>query len=122
MLENRLNNTRTWVDYLMTFGLWLATAALAVWEIPGVADLVVGIYARYLTATQAVAQVAENFMGSVLGQGTALVMGLFAVVVIIGGFEYHQRRVGQPESLKVLGWTLGIQLILATLVVIFRLI
>jgi hypothetical protein len=37
-------------------------------------------------------------------------MVLVAIAVVIGGFEYHRRHVGQPQSQKVLLWTLAIQL------------
>ena len=51
MLSNTQTSTsRKLTDYLTTYGLWLGTVILAVYEISLVRNIIGSIYARWLTA------------------------------------------------------------------------
>ncbi len=102
-------------DYLATYGLWLGTAILAVYEIALVPDIAISIHAWLLVLSGRTAQVRSNFEAAALGQGVTLVMAIIAIAVIVGGFEYHRKRVGEARSLKILLWTLGIQVFILAL-------
>ena len=96
--------------YVKTFGLWLITAILAFFEILAVRDIIFNLYARFMAASGAFVRYVNYFTATALGQASVYLMVLVAIVVVIGGFEYHRRHMGQPQSQKVLLWTLGIQL------------
>ena len=42
-------------------------------------------------------------------------MAILAIAIIIGGFEFHSKHVGETKTLKILAWTLGIQVIILVL-------
>lgn len=93
-----------------TFGLWLVTAVIAFFEILAMRDIVYNLYARLIVAFNGTARTADYAMATWLGEAAVYVMVVAAIVIIIGGFEYHRQHIGQPRSLKILLWTLGIQL------------
>lgn len=92
-----------------TCGLWLVTAVLAFFEIIAVRDIVYNFYARLVIAFDGAVQTADHAVAIWLGQASVVVMTIVAIVITVGGFEYHYRHLGRPQSLKVLLWTLGIQ-------------
>jgi hypothetical protein len=98
------------IDYLTTYGMWLATAVLAGYQIALVPNIVISIYARLTVLFDQTTLTRSTFEAAALGQGATIVMAIFAITIIIGGFEYHRKHVGETRSLKVLIWTLGIQL------------
>jgi hypothetical protein len=93
-----------------TFGLWLVTAVLAFFEIIAVRTIVFNVYARLVIAFNGAVQTADHAAAIWLGQASVLVMTIVAIVITIGGFEYHRRHVGQSQSMRFLLWTLGIQI------------
>jgi hypothetical protein len=108
-MMNESVKTHSILAYVETFGLWLATAVLAFYEILVVRNLVFDLYARLLAAFGSTVAVSDHFWATALGQASVYVMVFVAIAVIIGGFEYHYKRVGDPRSRKLLLWTLGIQ-------------
>ena len=109
-LNTQLGTPKKASDYLATYGMWLASAALAVYEISLVREFVTSLYAWWLVLSDRSVQVRSNFEATSLAQIVTLVMGVLAIVIIIGGFEYHHKRVGDRKARKVLLWTLGVQL------------
>jgi hypothetical protein len=103
------------IDYLATYGLWLATAILAVYEINLVREIVDSIYGRWLSGTDRTSQVRTAFEATALGQGITVVMAILAIAIVIGGFEYYSKRVGETRSLKILAGTLAIQIFILAL-------
>ncbi len=118
MIKSESQIERKPLDYVVTYGLWLATSALAVWEISIIRNAVVGFYARFLAPENAGGQGTTYWQATNLSQWAVIILAVFAIGVIIGGFEYHHRRVGEKKSLKVLGYTLGIQLFLLAVALI----
>ena len=110
MLSSTQTSTpKKFSNYLVTYGLWLGTAILAVYEISLVRNIVGSIYARGLALADRSTQVAAAFEATALAQGITVVMAILAIAIIIGGFEYHGKHVGETKTLKILAWTLGIQ-------------
>lgn len=101
--------TNSVLAYIETFGLWLVTAVLAFYEILVVREIVFSLYARLVAALGNNVQVTERFLATALGQASVYIMVVVAIAIVIGGFEYHHKRVGDPRSRKILLWTLGIQ-------------
>jgi hypothetical protein len=73
-------------------------------------DIVFNMYARLVIMFNGTVQATDYAVATWLGQGTAYVMVVVAIAIVIGGFEYHRQHINQPRSLRVLLWTLGIQL------------
>ena len=115
MLTSQTATPKKFSAYLVTYGMWLLTAVLAVYQIALVREIVLSIYAWFLFLTGRNAQVRTDFETAALGQGVIVVMAIFAIAVIIGGFEYCHKRVGDAKALKILGWTLGIQVLILVL-------
>ena len=109
MLKGTMKTTPIWA-IVKTFGLWLVTAVLAFFEILAVRDIVFNGYARFVVAFNGAVRTADYAVATWLGQGAAYLMVVVAIAIVIGGFEYHRQHLGQPRSLKILLWTLGIQL------------
>ena len=95
--------------YVETFGLWLVTAVLAFYEILIVRDLVFSLYARLVAVLGNGVSLIDRFLATALGQVSVYIMVFVTIAVVIGGFEYHHKRVGDPRSRKILYWTLGVQ-------------
>lgn len=112
MLSTQTSESRKPSDYLATYGLWLGTVILAIYEISLVREIILSIYAWFLVISDRTAQVRADFQAAALGQGVTIVMAILAIAIIIGGFEYHHRRVGDPKALKILLWTLGVQIVI----------
>jgi hypothetical protein len=104
-----MKTTPVWA-IVKTFGLWLITAVLAFFEVLAARDIVFNVYARFVVAFNGTVRTADYAVATWLAQAAVYVMVVVAIAIIIGGFEYHRQHVGQPRSLKVLLWTLGIQL------------
>ena len=82
---------------------------VAAYLIASVPETVVSMYARLLVLSSRTVQARSAFEAAALAQGATIVMAIFAIAIIVGGFEYHRKHVGEARSLKILGWTLGIQ-------------
>ena len=100
------------VVIVRTFGLWLVTAVLAFFEIVAVRTIVFNVYARFVITFNGAGQTGDHAVAIWLGQASVLVMTIIAIALTIGGFEYHYRHLGHPQSMKVLLWTLGIQAVI----------
>jgi hypothetical protein len=109
MLGTQTQNSKKFTHYLSTYGLWLGTAVLAVLEIGLVRNLVLSLYAWVAVLKGREIQVQGTFTGVALSQWATILMAIVAIGIIMGGFEYHHKRVGQPKSTRVLLWTLGVQ-------------
>jgi hypothetical protein len=109
MFTSQASTPKKFSSYLATYGMWLMTAILAVYQIALVREIVLSIYAWVLFWTGRNAQVRTDFEAAALGQWVTIVMAILAIVLIIGGFEYYHKRVGDAKALKILSWTLGIQ-------------
>ena len=108
-MVNKSVKTNHVLAYVETFGLWLVTAVLAFYEILIVRDVVFSLYARLVAVLGNTVDLSDRFLATALGQASVYIMVFVTIAVVIGGFEYHHKRVGDPRSRKILLWTLGIQ-------------
>jgi hypothetical protein len=90
---------------IIAFTLWLLTAVLALWEIFVIREMALRFYIHFLPI--GIGQRAASGGAAVLGTWIFLPLVILFIAVAIGGAEYHYRRVGQPRSWQVLGWTLA---------------
>ena len=106
------------------FGLWLVTAALGLWEIIVVRDMVLRIYARAVSPTSTASAPSfwnpstygdSYWTGAALGNWVVFLMAVLWIVVAVGFGEYHYRHAGQPRSWRLFSWTIGIELFILVL-------
>ena len=84
----------------LAFVLWLFTVVLALEAVYIVKEI---FYLIYVALGGSVAQ-AERFVPALI-----FFLALGCLVFIIGTTEYHLKRVGRPESWRLFGWTIAVE-------------
>lgn len=97
-------------------GLWLLTSALSFVLIPTVLDMSTRIYAAFWGDYGFYGR--SYWSAVALRQFLTFPMTLFALMVIIGGAEYHSRNLGSPASWRMFGRTLALELALLAMAAI----
>ncbi len=96
---------------MLAFMLWLGTLVIGLLNILVIRDLV-------LTAcVSAGYKPAETGVAAILA---VLVSAVIYIIVIIGGAEYHYKRIGHPSSWKLFSWTIVMQLFIMVLPYFFN--
>jgi hypothetical protein len=114
MLKGNISHPHKTTTAVFVVLLWLVTAAVGLWEIFIIRDMVFRIYARFLPAgTSNLGP--EYWSGVAMGGWLLVILSILWIAIIIGGGEYHFKRIGQPRSWKVFGWTIGIELFILVL-------
>ncbi len=86
--------------------LWVATAALGLFEILLIRDMLLRIYARS----------GGGYWPAVTAGNWALVpLALAWIALVVGGGEYHRKRVGQRSSWRLFLWTIAVELAILVL-------
>ena len=80
--------------------LWIATAAVGLWEIVIVRGMLLRIYARFWS---------DYWPAVNLGNWAVFILGAMWLVLVVGGGEYHYRRVGRRESWRLFGRTIAVE-------------
>ena len=88
---------------LLTFIVWLPTAAFAVYSVYLLHDLFFTVYAR---------MGGEFRTGEVMRMVLLIILAMSAIAYVIGSGEYHRKYVGKPKSLRLFGVTIGIELLI----------
>jgi hypothetical protein len=99
-------NTRKFGNSILAILLWLVTFGLGLEGIYIIKEL------YYLISVQlggSIAQ-AENFVPVLV-----FLLAIGFLIFIIASTEYHIKRVGQPESWRLFGWTLAVEVSLLIL-------
>jgi len=108
MTENQAGTAHKVLVAVTALSLWLTTSALALVEIIVVRALVLRVYGRFFAgrADSAVAYAG----GAALSIWIMIPLAILAIAVLIGGADYHSRRLGQPASWKVFSRTIAVEL------------
>jgi hypothetical protein len=91
---------------VLAIALWLLTAALGLEAIYLVKEI---FYLIYVSLGGSVAR-AEVFVPVLV-----FFLALVYLAFIIGTTEYHRKRVGRPESWRLFGWSLAVEVSLLIL-------
>ena len=86
--------------------LWSITAYLAGYQVFLVRHMVSVWYLRLLNAISTPINVLERLSATGLGNIASVFMALLALVIVVGGWDYHWSYGGEWRSFKLLGWTL----------------
>ncbi|MBZ0301013.1 MAG: hypothetical protein K8J31_14795 [Anaerolineae bacterium] len=109
---------------VLTIALWLATVALGFWA---VVTFLEGVDAQILAFTfqkienQEMGLTTSSGLRRVVNYGT-IAIGILVWIgaVVIGGMEYHFKRIGKRSSYRVFAWTIGIELALLAIGTLLR--
>jgi hypothetical protein len=96
---------------VIVLSIWLLSAAIGVWEILLVREMVLRLMARFVSISasgyEAFRQI--NTANSV-GIALVLILAVIWIAAFIGSAEYHYRRLGQPSSWKLLSSTVAVEI------------
>lgn len=110
MMKTEPTITQKIIFKVIAMSLWAMTALLAVYEIFIARTIVVSTYNHLVQRFAFPSTVLERLSAAAIGNLTALVMGIIAIVVVIGGFDYHWSHAGESRSFKLFAWTFAFQL------------
>jgi hypothetical protein len=104
------------VTFVVAFVLWLATAAIGLWEIALGRDILIGLFARFSDVSQSEYEAFKQAqLAGSLGIGLIMVLAIVWIIAFIGGAEYHYRYLGQPRSWRLFAWTIVIEIAILVL-------
>ena len=89
--------------------LWGLTAYLAGYQIFLIRSIVSSVYLNLLENLSVPITVLERLSATGVGNIASLIMAVIAIVIVVGGFDYHWSYGGEPRSFKVLAVTLVFQ-------------
>jgi hypothetical protein len=118
MIDEKKTKTRI-IHIIIAVILWFITSWIAVQEIFLARSMFISIYFRILQILSLPATIRERLTAPVIGNLAAFVMAVVAIVIVIGGFDYHWNHVGEKKSYKVFAWTLAFQLVFLALTAVF---
>ena len=89
--------------------LWALTSYLAGYQIFLIRSIVSKVYLHLLENFSVPITVLERLSATGLGNIASLIMAIIAIVIFVGGFDYHWSHGGEPRSFKVLALTFAFQ-------------
>jgi hypothetical protein len=93
---------------ILTFVLWIVTAALGLVEIWIVRHMTLRVYARFFADEVAFG---NDYWSSVnIGNWLVFILAVVWIALVIGGGEYHVKYVGKPKSWRLFARTIAVQL------------
>ena len=98
--------------------LWGVTAYLAGYQIFLIRSIVSRVYLNLLENFSVPINVLERLSATGLGNIASLIMAILAIVIVVGGFDYHWSHGGEPRSFKVLAGTLAFQIFIQALYIL----
>ena len=98
--------------------LWALTAYLAGYQIFLIRSIVSRVYLNLLENFSVNITVMERLSATGVGNIASLIMAIIAIVIVVGGFDYHWSHAGERRSFKLLAWTLVFQLSIQALYIV----
>jgi len=95
--------------------LWGLTAYLAGYQIFLIRSIVASVYLYLLENFSIPITMADRLSATGVGNIASLIMAIIAIVIVVGGFDYHWSYGGEPRSFKVLAGTLAFQIMIQAL-------
>jgi len=108
-MEGDKNTSRRKVGVgMITFILWATTAIIGLLEINIIIEMMLRVYAG-LWGDYGI--YGSDYWGAVVIRNLLVILlGLSWIALFIGGGEYHAKKMGQPKSWKLFGWTIAVEL------------
>ncbi|MFQ5616847.1 MAG: hypothetical protein ACE5GO_10380 [Anaerolineales bacterium] len=96
-------------NYVIVGVLWLATVFLGIVSSLAARTMIIRTYLRFFPGEAQAAAQGEGAL-SLLNLMIVFPLALLFIAVVIGGFEYHYRRVGRESSWRLLARALAMEL------------
>jgi hypothetical protein len=110
MMTSEMPQSKKIMHGLLATVLWLATAGLGFLAFIAIQDIATSTVALALVDdTPEIGVVETHGWITTTRNVSTIIGGLLWLSVVVGGMEYHFRRVGQRSSYRVFAWTLGIE-------------
>lgn len=108
--ESRIVPLRVIVSSVFAFILWVGTAVVGLQVMVVVRNMIIWILDNVL----------GDFWSAIgLSNWTLIPLGIMWIALVIGGGEYHYRKLGQRQSWRLFGWTIAVELLIVILPYIF---
>ncbi|MCJ7623978.1 MAG: hypothetical protein MUO76_10780 [Anaerolineaceae bacterium] len=98
------------ISKVIAMSLYSITAVLSVYEIFMARNMVISAYNHLIQRYDFPSTVLERLSAAATGNITALLMAIIAIVIVVGGFDFHWSHAGEPRSFKIFGWTFAFQI------------
>jgi len=95
--------------------LWAVTAYLAGYQVFLIRSIIASLYLIILENLSVPINVLERLSATGVGNIASLIMAIIAIVIVVGGFDYHWSHGGELRSFKVLAGTFIFQFFIQTL-------
>jgi hypothetical protein len=92
--------------------LWGLTAVVAGYEIFLIRYIVTQFYFIALEWQKVPITVLEKLSATGVGNVASLGMAIVAIVIVVGGFDFHWKHAGERRSFILLGWTILFQVVI----------
>jgi hypothetical protein len=92
----------------LAYGLWFVSAALGVLTFLAGREMLIRTYVRFFPWEVSQFQLGVGSL-SLVNIIISMTMAMLVVVIIIGGFEYQHRNMGEHQGWVMLGRTLAVE-------------
>jgi hypothetical protein len=99
--------------------LWALSAYLAGYQIFLIRSIVSRGYFYLFENFSIPITMADRLSASAVGNIASLIMAILAIVIVVGGFDYHWSYGGESRSFRVLALTLVIQLLIQAIYLLY---
>jgi hypothetical protein len=104
--ESRTVPTRLILSSVLAFILWVGTAIVGLQAMVVLRNIFIWVLLQFM----------DDLWSAVeLGNWILLPLGVAWIALVIGGGEYHWRRLGQRSSWRLFGWTIAVELLIVSL-------
>lgn len=112
-----MQQARSALSGLITFALWLVSAALVFLVILVLRDLIVLLYAWGASepVNPDIQYGSRYWLGLNISNFTTMILGVLGMAFVVGSGEYHYRHWGTSRSWRLLGWSLGTEAVILVL-------
>ena len=86
----------------LAYGLWLATAVLAVLSYLAGREMILRSYVRFFPLGEG----SYSFINLIV----SIALAILPIAIIIGGFEYQHRNMGKPRAWTMLARTFALEI------------
>lgn len=94
--------------YILAYGLWLFTTVMSVFAFLAGREIIIRTYTRFFPLDAWRFQGGQDSL-SLLNILISLPLAALMIAIIIGGFEYQHRFMGQPGAWRLLARTIAIE-------------
>jgi hypothetical protein len=95
---------------VVAFLLWLGTAAVGLWQISVVREMMFVLIARFRDVNQSdYAAFKQAQLAGALGIWLVIALAIVWIAAFLGGAEYHYRHLGEPRSWRLFAWTVLVE-------------